>query len=511
MSGEEQDRPGGEEETKESADLKQELNEDEAKTSSAPAEAAESRPPLAAAGGGPPPHEGMDPRWRGREGGPPGPYPEYPPMYPPPPEGGYPPGGMHPFPGGYPHPAYGPPMNYGMYPPYQPGPYPGQFPPPYGYPHDPMGHGPPRYPGDPGAQYQEGVARGSSRKDDGDGTHEGSEDYYDEEEKTADTSSASRVRLYVKSKVPTRQEVIDRRARKNAQSRARAEKLRNRIASIEMKAPEERTEEEQELFDNFQSRRQRKNDRSRDRAIEKKNEIERILSKPEKRRSQIEIDFLRTALTAKQRKNEGDRLRRQRIKMIKKGGRPEDAEALTTPSHRAPRHHYGSGMSDIPVSPLPSGVPRHHHLPSPGAFASPGMMGYPPGSPGMRRPGGPPGDYRGHPYMPPHPAYGAMASPATRGQLHMPQQSGSVEQHRHPDGSMTISIGGEGQGGPHPPYERDQARLSPPGEMGPSGSGAVNLSDMLMYGDNADAQEREPQADAAGEGQPEESEGKSDV
>ena len=75
-------------------------------------------------------------------------------------------------------------------------------------------------------------------------------------------------------------------------------------------------------------------------------------------------------------------------------------------------------------------------------------------TPGRQPPG--PGQL---PYIPPSQAYDGQA----------PQGPGSrVEQRRHPDGSMSISIGG-GEGGP-PQYP-------PEGEQG------GDLQDMLLYQD----------------------------
>lgn len=61
-----------------------------------------------------------------------------------------------------------------------------------------------------------------------------------ENKEVPEEASESRrvVARYVKSKLPTRQDILDRRARKNAQSRARAAKLRERIEIIQVKAEE---------------------------------------------------------------------------------------------------------------------------------------------------------------------------------------------------------------------------------------------------------------------------------
>lgn len=138
-----------------------------------------------------------------------------------------------------------------------------------------------------------------------------------EEKMPADTSSSARPRLHVKSKIPAQQDIRDKRERKNARSRARASKLRERIDAIASKPRNERTQEEQELLEKDGSRRHSKNTRSRQRATEKKIEVERILAIPEKKRSKIERDFLENTMEARSRKNLGDRLRRQRMKQSK--------------------------------------------------------------------------------------------------------------------------------------------------------------------------------------------------
>ncbi len=477
-----------------------------------------------AAGGRPSGEE--DSRFRGS-------YSDYPNIFPPSGEGQY---GMHPMhayqtgPGGppqWPHAPFHPPMGYGMYSPYQPGypppPYPGvpggpSMPPPYytdhaqaaaaaaharGYPPEMSGQsqvvaggqGAPPAP----SQYEEdraAAAPAASRdgehaapaassygiEDDGNADESSEQQDYDDESETKgpDTSSASRARLYVKSKVPTRQEILDRRARKNAQSRARAQKLRERMEIIQMKPESERTEEEQELFNSYQYRRQRKNDRSRERAIEKKQEIDRILSKPENKRTKIENEFLEIALSAKQRKNQGDRLRRQRLKQMKRA----QARAESDYAGQQSRMGYPSGMSEIPMSPLP-GASHHASMASPG-MPSPGMGITFPSPSNTRQPQGPSGAQAGSgvplPFVPPSQTYGTGDSPAARSQLHMPQSSTSVEQRRNADGSMSISIGGRSNAG-------EGAAYAEGAESGAGSSTALNVSQLLEYGENNEEQE----------------------
>ena len=187
------------------------------------------------------------------------------------------------------------------------------------------------------------------------------------------TVSANRVKVYVKPSRQASEEVLARRARKNAQSRSRASKHRQRIAEVEKKPESERTPEEVQLYETHQTRRQRKNDRSRERALEKKEEIEKILAKPENKRTRIEMQFLETALGAKKRKNEGDRLRRNRLKnlglspksAIGKPGIPARGPLPTQYQHLAQKEgpvpaHNGYGMPP-PYGAHPMMNPHHHH------------------------------------------------------------------------------------------------------------------------------------------------------
>lgn len=272
-------------------------------------------------------------------------------------------------------------------------------------------------------------------------------------------ANTARLKTYIKPRIPSTQEVLDRRSRKNAQSRARASKLRDRISEIEAKQESERTEEERTIYAQYEARRQRKNDRSRERALEKKEEIDRILAKPEKKRTKIEKQFLETALSAKKRKNEGDRLRRQRLKELGLSSKGTGVKpGISARGPLPPQYQQGQGpgrhYSDIPMSPLPN-MPHHHHSPG---YGSPGMMpnmSFP--SPGQRRPPPPPpgeGTPGRHPeegqhplpYIPPE---GANDPPAPA-----PGGDSRVEQRRNPDGSMSISIGGNVRGEGEPPYQQ---------------------------------------------------------
>lgn len=325
------------------------------------------------------------------------------------------------------------------------------------------------------------------------GDEEGSEN--------SQNAGSNRLKTYIKPRIPSTQEVLDRRSRKNAQSRARAAKLRQRIIDIENKPAEERTEEEQHLFQQYENRRRRKNDRSRERALEKKEEIDRILAKPEKKRTKIERQFLETALSAKKRKNEGDRLRRQRLKELGlstkgTGIKPGVSARGPLPQHFHPppghphhqhmyhphmMHHMPGHPGDIPMSPLPT-MP-HHYPPyphSPGTFASPGMMANMGFSPqGRRPPPATPGRHEHMPYMPPPQGYDAQ-SPAR----HLPPSR--VEQRRNPDGSMSIQIGGRsnsGAGGPS--FGGEVSRMPGADEM-------AEVSGMMNDGGYGDNEESSP-------------------
>jgi hypothetical protein len=331
------------------------------------------------------------------------------------------------------------------------------YPPPYGQIPGGPGGPPPRNTLGPSHRHDGERKRSSSRASVDSSRSEGSDEDLDDDEEN-DAGVSSRLRTYIKPRIPSTQEVLDRRARKNAQSRARAAKLRQRIAEIELKPEDNRTEEEGHLWAQYEQRRQRKNNRSRERALEKKEEIDRIISKADKKRSKIEKQFLETALSAKKRKNEGDRLRRQRLKELglstkgtgvkpgisARGPLPPQYQHLSQPTFGRMMHSSGHhGMSDIPMSPLPS-MPHHHahHMQSPG-FGSPGMMpslSFP--SPSHARHGGTPGRHS-MPYMqPPHTYDGQMPSPS-RGHSH-PSGSQVVEQRRHADGSISFSIDGRG-------------------------------------------------------------------
>lgn len=139
--------------------------------------------------------------------------------------------------------------------------------------------------------------------------------------------------------------------RKNSHSRARASKLKTRVAEIEAKPENERTLEEKEILASFEHKRQRKNNRSRERSLEKKAEIERILAKPENKRSKVENDFLLTMMSCKQRKNHMDRIRRQRVKMAKRDEHTsEEQSAVEKEQEWQPQQDLNMPLSQVPWS-----------------------------------------------------------------------------------------------------------------------------------------------------------------
>lgn len=105
-----------------------------------------------------------------------------------------------------------------------------------------------------------------------------------------------------------------RKDKQNAQSRARAAKLREKISEVKSKPSEQKTDEEMRLLQIVEERRRKKNERSRERSIKKKMELERILATPEAMRTPEDVNALDVAMKAKKRKNEGDRTRRVQIK-----------------------------------------------------------------------------------------------------------------------------------------------------------------------------------------------------
>jgi len=250
-----------------------------------------------------------------------------------------------------PHMAYG-----AMYPP---------FANPYGPPHPPYPHGPPHMHPSPYNPYDPTLVApspydpapglslsGFQTEDNKSEELDDDEDDDVEGDELGTYGAAARMKMYVKSKVPTRQEILDRRARKNAQSRARAAKLRERIFKIKDRVNDGRTDAEKAMIDQHESRRSRKNNRSREHAIEKKTEIDRILNKLERKRSKLEKKFLETALITKQRKNEGERLRKQQIRMM---GKKVTSRQVRSPmdgmSPMAPLPKFGSDFPDAYLSP----------------------------------------------------------------------------------------------------------------------------------------------------------------
>eukprot|EP00590_Aulacoseira_subarctica_P005537 CAMPEP_0172425116 /NCGR_PEP_ID=MMETSP1064-20121228/30243_1 /TAXON_ID=202472 /ORGANISM="Aulacoseira subarctica , Strain CCAP 1002/5" /LENGTH=296 /DNA_ID=CAMNT_0013167751 /DNA_START=142 /DNA_END=1032 /DNA_ORIENTATION=- len=135
--------------------------------------------------------------------------------------------------------------------------------------------------------------------------------------------------------VPTRG-LGTKRDRKNAQSRARAAALRDRIIEIGKKPEELRTDEEKQLMSTNEQRRDRKNKRSRERSLNAKTELERIQAIPEEEKTQEQLGFLIKFTTQRDRKNEGDRLRRNRMKQNEGEGEKSSVQGNGSPKGNPP-------------------------------------------------------------------------------------------------------------------------------------------------------------------------------
>lgn len=152
------------------------------------------------------------------------------------------------------------------------------------------------------------------------------------------TEFAKRARsesLNVEKKTDVPPKVLERRERKNAQSRLRAANLKERISYILSKLPSERNAEEVSILHTFEERRAKKNGRSRERASFRKEELKRIVSKPEDLWTQEEKTFMVETMVAKYKKNEGDRLRRRKIKADGSQSENREDDTLSTTSSSA--------------------------------------------------------------------------------------------------------------------------------------------------------------------------------
>jgi hypothetical protein len=239
-----------------------------------------------------------------------------------------------------------------------------------------------------------------------------------------------------RTRIKTPQDVINRKSRKNAQSRLRAARLREKVETIKTKAQEELHEEEARLCETVEERRARKNARSRERALEKKAMLEKVMSKPEEDRTEEEQELYATTIAAKKRKIEGDRLRREELKKMglkvkplgmsihARARRPLSGESMTSVplTYGAPPH---PGMMGIPFSgppplpPPPLGLPMglpplvHHDGPEP--------FPYPPPLP-----------HHPHPYHPP-PQYYEHALPMKGHNDEYDNHGGDSNSADHPD------------------------------------------------------------------------------
>jgi len=278
----------------------------------------------------------------------------------------------------------------------------------------------------------------------------------------------------------------DRKEKKNAQSRARAAKLREKIAEVKHKGNDHKTEEELRLLQIFEERRRKKNERSRERAIEKKMEIERILAIPEAERTPEDVNTLDVALKAKQKKNEGDRIRRERIKNSvtrkkppgvrgrprkypPKEAKPKPGKPSTTQSSAASIPP--TSQSTVPPAPIFPPMTTSFNVPH-GTMMTP--YGAQPTPEGMQRP---------------------VITPAELMQNqqlnHLQQQQSTpfvpatavqaARLHQRPDGSMATTLFGEE---PSSSMAPEQPNLS-----------MYDMSHLLLYGGTNSEQEEENDED----------------
>lgn len=202
-------------------------------------------------------------------------------------------------------------------------------------------------------------------------------------------------------RIKTPHDIMNRKIRKNSQSRHRAARLREKVDTIKVKG-EGMTEEEAQLYNTVEERRSRKNNRSRERALEKKAELDRITAKPENERTPEEKEILDIAVNAKKRKNEGDRLRRERIKKMGLKSKPPGMSIRSRP--RKPL----SGEGILPYGAAPPGMPGIPDVgPPPGVGPPiapvPGMLPLPHGGSDAYQ--YPPPAPHPHAYPPPNPYY----------------------------------------------------------------------------------------------------------
>ena len=339
---------------------------------------------------------GADPNASAAEGGPPSPgrHPgayyahHYPYMYPPPIPHGMP--HHHPPWGPPPPPSSGPPpFGYGHGPPPPSGwrPPPGWQPPPPGWrgPHLPPPHvhhrHPPTSPGGTAAAASGGQADPQAYPGYGYG-HWGAPYPPPYDDDGAAATAARTGKRKGSSKKGNSAALEGKRARKNDSARARSARLRERIAEIEKKPIDSRTEDDIKVLEIYEERRRKKNERSRERGIEKKAEMDAIMAKPEKRRTKAEREKLAAFLGAKKRKNEGDRIRRERLKNI---GVSSTTKGASVSVRGGPRRAKGPDGQPIPGDssiPYVPGLSTHGDLGvvspmSRPVYASPGSGGAP--------------------------------------------------------------------------------------------------------------------------------------
>lgn len=219
-----------------------------------------------------------------------------------------------------------------------------------------------------------------------------------------------------RERIKTPADIEQRKLRKNAQSRHRAAKLRDRVEKIKTKGAESLSREEEQLYQTVEGRRTKKNARSKERALEKKAEIERIESIPEAERTLEERETLEVAMAAKRRKNEGDRLRRERLKKLGMKVKPPGMKIVSRPMNPEEMYPFMNSAPSVAPSPpvvatriLPSGEVVPGHI---GAEEDAAAAGGPVHDPPLIHDGNATGEFDLHAYPDPVTYYAEPPAPA---------------------------------------------------------------------------------------------------
>jgi hypothetical protein len=128
---------------------------------------------------------------------------------------------------------------------------------------------------------------------------------------TAAGASVTPPQVYVRPLVQATRQVA-----KRAQARASSALQRQRVAQIQTTKPEDRTRDDIKFLQAVEQAQYLKNTRARVRLQDKKSKHAFIMAKSPDQRSAAEQAYLNTQTAIVQRKNQGDKLRRERKKML---------------------------------------------------------------------------------------------------------------------------------------------------------------------------------------------------